>query len=159
MKITVVCIGKLKEKYWEDAVKEYSKRIGKYTKLEIIELPDEKAPENSSPAQDIQIKNKEGQRILKVVKEGDFVISLEVLGEQLTSEKLADFFDKKMVSGISHLTFIIGGSLGLSGEVMRRSNYSLSFSCMTFPHQMMRVILLEQIYRAIKINKNEPYHK
>jgi len=159
MKITVVCVGKLKEKYWEDAVKEYSKRIGKYTKLEIIELPDEKAPENSSPAQDIQIKDKEGQRILKVVKEGDFVISLEVLGEKLTSEKLADFFDKKMVSGISHLTFVIGGSLGLSGEVMKRANYSLSFSCMTFPHQMMRVILLEQIYRAIKINKNEPYHK
>ena len=159
MKITIICVGRLKEEYWEDAVKEYSKRIGKYAKLEIIELADEKTPENSSIAQDIQIKNKEGQKILKTVKEGDFVITLEVLGSQLTSEGLADFFDKKMICGISKLTFIIGGSLGLSSEVIERSDYSLSFSCMTFPHQMMRVILLEQIYRAMKINKNEPYHK
>lgn len=159
MKVSVVCVGRLKEKYWTDAVSEYSKRLSKYIKLEIIELPDEKAPESMSAAQAQQVKEKEGRRILKAVKDDAFVITLEVQGKQVASEGLAELIDGKMTAGISHIVFIIGGSLGLSGEVISRSDYHLSFSRMTFPHQMMRVILLEQVYRAIKINKNEPYHK
>lgn len=159
MKITIVCIGKLKEKYWVDAVNEYSKRLSKYIKLEIVELADEKAPENLSCAQEIQIKEKEGQRILKAIKEDAFVVTLEIKGKQMTSEELSLFVERKGISGISHIVFVIGGSLGLSEDVLKRSDYALSFSKMTFPHQMMRIVLLEQIYRAIKISKNEPYHK
>ncbi len=159
MKITVVCVGRLKEKYWVDAVKEYSKRLSKYIKLEIAELPDEKAPETMSAAQEEQVKEKEGRRILKAVKDDSFIITLEVGGKSLSSEEFAKLVDVSMTRGISHITFVIGGSLGLSGEVIGKSSFHLSFSKMTFPHQMMRVILLEQIYRAVKINKNEPYHK
>lgn len=159
MRISIICVGRLKEKYWADAVAEYCKRLSKYVKLEITELPDEKAPESMSVAQEEQVKIKEGQRILKVLKEDAFVVTLEVQGKQLSSEELAQLIDTKAVSGISHIAFVIGGSLGLSQEVVQRGGYHLSFSKMTFPHQMMRVVLLEQIYRAIKINKNEPYHK
>ncbi|MGL4790122.1 MAG: 23S rRNA (pseudouridine(1915)-N(3))-methyltransferase RlmH [Anaerotignaceae bacterium] len=159
MKVSIICVGKLKEKYWVDAVNEYTKRLSKYIKLEIIELPDEKAPENLSAAQGEQIKEKEGLKILKAIKEDAFVVTLEVLGKLLSSEELAELVDKKTVSGVSHFAFVIGGSLGLSDEVIKRSDFHLSFSKMTFPHQMMRVILLEQFYRAIKICKNEPYHK
>ena len=159
MKVTIICVGKLKEKYWKDAIAEYSKRLSRYMKLDIIELADEKAPETMSPAQEAEVKDKEGQRILKNVKDDAFVVALAVEGKMLSSEELADFMAKKGVSGVSHMVFIIGGSLGLSSAVMQRADYALSFSKMTFPHQMMRVVLLEQIYRSERIQRNEPYHK
>ncbi len=159
MRVTIVCVGKLKEAYWQMAVAEYSKRLGRYHKLEIIELADEKAPESMSTAQEEEVKRKEGERILKALKEDMFVIALAIEGKQLSSEQLAAFLQKKALDGVSHVAFLIGGSLGLSKEVMRRADYALSFSPMTFPHQMMRVILLEQIYRAERITRGEPYHK
>lgn len=159
MRITIVCVGKLKEKYWQDAIAEYSKRLSRYHKLEIVELPDEKAPETMSPAQEEEVKKKEGERILKAIKDDAFVVALAIEGKGLTSEGLADFMAKKAVGGVSHMAFVIGGSLGLSKEDMKRADFALSFSAMTFPHQMMRVILLEQIYRAERINRKEPYHK
>ncbi|WMI81473.1 23S rRNA (pseudouridine(1915)-N(3))-methyltransferase RlmH [Anaerotignum sp. MB30-C6] len=159
MRVTIVCVGKLKEAYWRGAIGEYSKRLSRYMKLEIVELPDEKAPETMSPAQENEVREKEGVRILKAVKEDAFVVALAIGGKSLSSEALADFMAEKSVRGVSHIVFIIGGSLGLSDGVMKRADFSLSFSPMTFPHQMMRVILLEQIYRAEKINRKEPYHK
>ena len=159
MKVMVVCVGKLKEKYWRDAIAEYSKRLSRYMKLEIIELADEKAPENMSDAQAAEVKEREGQRILKNVKDDAFAVALAVEGKMLSSEELAEFMAKKSVGGVSHIVFIIGGSLGLYPAVMRRADYALSFSRMTFPHQMMRVVLLEQIYRSERIQRNEPYHK
>ncbi len=159
MKISIICVGKLKEKYWNLAIDEYSKRLSKYIKLEIIEVPDEKAPETMSLAEEEIVKKKEGERILKNIKDDAYCVALAIDGKNFSSEELADFVEKTTLRGISHIVFIIGGSLGLSKEVMNRANYYLSFSKMTFPHQMMRVILLEQIYRAIKINRNEPYHK
>ena len=159
MKVTIVCVGKLKEKYWRDAIAEYSKRLSRYMKLEIIELADEKAPETMSPAQEAEVKDKEGQRILKNVKDDAFVVALAVEGKMLSSEELADFMAKKGVSGVSHMVFIIGGSLGLSPAVMQRADYALSFSKMTFPHQLARVMLLEQTYRAFSILGGSKYHK
>ncbi len=159
MKISIVCVGRLKEKYWTAAVDEYSKRLGKYIKLDITELPDEKAPESMSVAQERQVKEKEGERILKAIKDDAFVVTLEIEGKQLTSVELAGFISEKMTRGVSHIAFVIGGSLGLSDEVIKKSDYHLSFSKMTFPHQLMRVVLLEQIYRACRINAGEPYHK
>ncbi len=159
MRITVVCVGKLKEKYWQAAVAEYSKRLSRYHKLEIVELADEKAPETMSQAQEEEVKQKEGERILKALKDDAFVIALAIEGKMMTSEELSAFLEKKAVGGISHIAFVIGGSLGLSPAVMARADYALSFSPMTFPHQMMRVVLLEQIYRAEKIRRKEPYHK
>ena len=145
MKVMVVCVGKLKEKYWRDAIAEYSKRLSRYMKLEIIELADEKAPENMSDAQAAEVKEREGQRILKNVKDDAFAVALAVEGKMLSSEELAEFMAKKSVGGVSHIVFIIGGSLGLSPAVMRRADYALSFSRMTFPHQLMQMILLEHI--------------
>lgn len=159
MKISIVCVGRLKEKYWTAAVDEYSKRLGKYIKLDITELPDEKAPESMSAAQERQVKEKEGERILKAIKDDALVVTLEIEGKQLTSVELAGFISEKMTRGVSHIAFVIGGSLGLSDEVIKKSDYHLSFSKMTFPHQLMRVVLLEQIYRACRINAGEPYHK
>lgn len=159
MKITVVCVGKLKEKYWKEAIQEYSKRLTKYCKLDIVELPDEKAPENLSKSEEQQVCKKEGERILKAIKQDAFVIALAVEGKMLSSEQLAEQIEKYTVEGVSHIVFIIGGSLGLSQEVIAAANKVISFSAMTFPHQMMRVILLEQIYRAMRIIKKEPYHK
>lgn len=159
MKVTIVCVGKLKEAYWRGAIGEYSKRLGRYMKLEILELPDEKAPESMSPAQEDEVRQKEGLRILKSIKEDAFAVALAIEGKSLSSEDLAGFMAEKAVRGVSHMVFVIGGSLGLSPEVMKRADFALSFSPMTFPHQMMRVILLEQIYRAEKINRKEPYHK
>ena len=159
MKISIVCVGRLKEKYWTAAVDEYSKRLGKYIKLDITELPDEKAPESMSVAQERQVKEKEGERILKAIKDDAFVVTLEIEGKQLTSVELAGFISEKMTRGVSHIAFVIGGSLGLSDEVIKKSDYHLSFSKMTFPHQLMRVVLLEQIYRACRINAGEHYHK
>jgi len=159
MKVTIVCVGKLKEKYWQQAVAEYQKRLGRYLKLEIVELADEKAPETMSKAQEDGVRQKEGQRILKAIKDDAFVVALAILGKQLTSEDLSDFIEQKGLTGVSHITFVIGGSLGLSDEVLARSDFDLSFSKMTFPHQMMRVVFLEQIYRSMRIIKKEPYHK
>lgn len=159
MKITLITVGKIKEKYLKDAIAEYSKRLSKYCKLEIIEVSDEKTPDNASETVEEQIRSKEAERILKSVKDDAYVITLEILGKQLTSEELADKIDTLGVQGTSHIVFIIGGSIGLGKEVLKRSNYALSFSKMTFPHQLMRVILLEQVYRSYRIMNNEPYHK
>ena len=159
MKITLITVGKIKEKYLRDAIAEYTKRLSKYCKLVIIEVADEKTPDNASETVEEQIRNKEGERILKNIKDDAYVITLEILGKQLTSEQLADKIDTLGIQGTSHIVFIIGGSIGLGQNVLKRSNYSLSFSKMTFPHQLMRVILLEQIYRSYRIINGEPYHK
>ncbi len=159
MKITVITVGKIKEKYLKDAIAEYSKRLSKYCKLEIIEVADEKTPDNASEVVEDAIRAKEAERILKYVKDDAFVITLEINGKQLSSEELADKIDKLGVQGTSHIIFIIGGSIGLGQEVLQKSNYALSFSKMTFPHQLMRVVLLEQIYRSYRIINGEPYHK
>jgi 23S rRNA (pseudouridine1915-N3)-methyltransferase len=159
MKITLICVGKLKEKYLSMAVEEYTKRLSRYCVIEIIELADEKTPDQASEAIEDQIKRKEGDRILKSIKADSFVIALVIQGAMLSTEELARKIDSLGVTGISHITFIIGGSLGLSEEVIKRAEYHLSFSKMTFPHQLMRVILLEQIYRSYRINTNQPYHK
>ena len=159
MKITVITVGKIKEKYLKDAIAEYSKRLSKYCKLEMIEVADEKTPENASEVMEDAIRAKEAERILKYLKEDAYVITLEIHGKQLSSEELADKMEKLGVQGTSHIMLVIGGSIGLGKEVLARSDYPLSFSKMTFPHQLMRVILLEQIYRSYRIINNEPYHK
>lgn len=159
MKITILTVGKIKEKYLKDAIAEYSKRLSKYCKLEIIEVADEKTPDQASEVVEENIRNKEGERLLKYIKDDAFVITLEINGKLLTSEELADKIDKLGIGGNSHIIFVIGGSIGLGKEVLKRSNYALSFSKMTFPHQLMRVILLEQIYRSYRIIQGEPYHK
>ena len=159
MKITILTVGKIKEKYLKDAIDEYSKRLSKYCKLEVIEVPDEKTPDNASEVVEDMIRTKEAERLLKHIKDDAFVITLEINGKQLSSEELADKIEKLGVQGVSHIIFIIGGSIGLGNEVLNRSNFALSFSKMTFPHQLMRVILLEQIYRSYRIINGEPYHK
>lgn len=158
MKISIICVGKIKEKYFTMAIDEYSKRLSKYIKLNIIELLDEKAPENLSKAEEEAIKQKEGEKILKHIKD-EYVIALCIDGKELDSVELANFIQNTRTRGISHITFVIGGSLGLHKNVINRADFKLSFSKMTFPHQLMRVILLEQIYRSERILKNEPYHK
>jgi 23S rRNA (pseudouridine1915-N3)-methyltransferase len=159
MNITILCIGKLKERYWTDAIQEYSKRLCKYCTLSINELKEEKAPDNPSNAEEMAVKDAEGKSILKQIKKEAYVIALEVKGKELTSEALSDKIETLGIDGKSDVVFIIGGSIGLSDEVLARADFRLSFSKMTFPHQMMRVILLEQIYRAFKIMRNEVYHK
>ncbi len=159
MRISVVCVGKIKEKYLKLGIDEFSKRLSKYCKLEVIELDDEKAPENLSDKEMMMIKEKEGKKILSKIKDNSHVIALAIDGKNLSSEELADTIDNLGVRGTSHIVFVIGGSLGLSDDVIRRANYKLSFSKMTFPHQLMRLILLEQVYRAYRINNGEPYHK
>ena len=159
MNISVISVGKLKEKYLKLGIEEFSKRLSKYCKLDLIELEDEKCPENLSEKDMEIVKNKEGQRILSKIKNNSYVIALAIDGKNLSSEELADTISKLAVRGNSHITFIIGGSLGLSNEVLKRADYKLSFSKMTFPHQLMKLILLEQVYRAFRINNNEPYHK
>jgi len=159
MKIKIICLGKLKEKYLKDAISEYSKRLSRFCNLEITELADEKIPDNASEAQELKILETEGEKIKKYISDDDYVISLCVEGKQLSSEALAAKIADVTLSGKSTLSFIIGGSLGLDSCIKKRSNLCLSFSLMTFPHQLMRVILAEQIYRAFKINSNEKYHK
>ena len=159
MNIQIICIGKLKEKYWTDAIKEYSKRLSRYCTLEIIELKESLLPNNASAADEEKVKLEEGKEILRAIKDGTYVITLEILGKQLTSEELSDKIETLGIEGKSNVAFVIGGSLGLSPEVSKRADYKLSFSKMTFPHQMMRVILLEQIYRSFKIIRHEAYHK
>ena len=159
MKITLVTVGKIKEKFFEDAIKEYSKRLSRYCKLEILQVADEKTPEGASEAVELQIKEKEGQRILSLIRDDAYVIALAIEGKMLDSEELAERIEKLGVSDISQIVFVIGGSLGLSAQVMKRADYALSFSRMTFPHQLMRVVLLEQIYRSYRIMNHQPYHK
>ena len=159
MNIDIVCGGKVKERYLRDAIDEYRKRLSRFAKVDVIEVADEKTPEHASDTLNAQIKEKEGERILKHLRDGAFVVALAIEGDQLTSEQLAARIAQWGLHGVSHLQFVIGGSLGLDPRVLRRANMPLSFSKMTFPHQLMRVILLEQIYRAFKINAHEPYHK
>lgn len=159
MNIQIICIGKLKEKYWQEAIAEYAKRLSGYCTLEITELKETPLPANPSPADEEKVKLMEGRDILKALKDSSYAVSLEIKGKKLTSESLSDKIESLGIEGKSNIAFIIGGSLGLSEEVSRRADFKLSFSDMTFPHQMMRVILLEQIYRSFKIMRNETYHK
>lgn len=159
MNINVVCVGKLKEKYWVDAASEYVKRLGRYCAINITELKEYKISDKPSAAEEEKVKAEEGKTILKQIRDDAYVITLEIKGKQLGSEELAEKLATLTIEGKSNIVFVIGGSLGLSPEVSARANYKLSFSKMTFPHQMMRVILLEQVYRGFKIMKNETYHK
>lgn len=159
MRITLITVGKIKEKYFTDAIKEYAKRLSRYCKLEILELADEKTPDGASEAEEMQIKAKEGDRILKTIKDNAYVFALAIQGKKMSSEDFADNINRLGIGGDSHLMFIIGGSLGMDERVLKRADRLISFSDMTFPHQLMRVILLEQIYRAYRIIQNEPYHK
>ncbi len=159
MRITVICVGKIKEKFFSGAVEEYKKRLGRYCRLDIVEVADEKTVEGASEALEEQIRAREGERILKHIREDGYVVTLEIKGEMPDSEELSEKLEQLGIGGVSHIQFIIGGSLGLSREVLEKADYRLSFSRMTFPHQLMRVILLEQIYRAYRIMRGEPYHK
>lgn len=159
MQITIVCVGKIKEQFYRDACAEYAKRLSRYTRLNIEEVADEMTPENAGSAQVEAILKKEGDRILTRIPDGAYVFTLEIKGKRYTSEALAERIKNITVAGKSHIVFVIGGSLGLHPEVIARADEHLSFSDMTFPHQLMRVILSEQIYRCFRINNNEPYHK
>ena len=159
MKITLITVGKIKEKYLKDAIAEYSKRLSRYCKLEIAEGADEKTPDQAGETVEENIRNKEGERILKYIHDDMYVITLEINGVMLGSEEFARKIEQLGVQGNSSIGFVIGGSIGLGKEVRKRADYALSFSKMTFPHQLMRVILLEQIYRAYRIINGEPYHK
>ncbi len=159
MNIQILCVGKIKEKYWLDAISEYTKRLSRYCKISIFEVADEKTPDKASEAIETEIKRVEGTRILQNVKQDAYVICLDIQGKALDSVELSEKISKIGVDGNGTIQFIIGGSLGLSSEVLSRADYKLSFSKMTFPHQLMRVILLEQIYRSYRILNHEPYHK
>ena len=159
MRVTLITVGKIKEKYLKDAILEYSKRLSKYCKLDIVEVADEKTPDQASENTERQIRQKEGERILRYVKEDAYVITLEINGNMMDSVTFAKKIETLAIQGKSHIVFIIGGSIGLGEEVLRRSDYALSFSKMTFPHQLMRVILLEQVYRSYRIIEGAPYHK
>lgn len=159
MKITLVTVGKIKEKFFADAIAEYSKRLSRYCRLEIIQVADEKTPDGAGEALERAIKEREGERILAQIRDGSYVIALAIQGKMMDSEELAEKIDRLGISGRSQIVFIIGGSLGLSEAVLKRADEQLSFSRMTFPHQLMRVILLEQIYRSYRIITGEPYHK
>ena len=159
MKITVLTVGKIKEKYLRDAIAEYTKRLGRYCKLEIIEVADEKTPDNASENAEEMIRQKEAERLLKYIREDAYLITLEIGGKQLTSEEFSEKIEKLGIQRTSHIIFVIGGSIRIGKAVLEKSDYALSFSKMTFPHQLMRVILLEQIYRGYRIMSGEPYHK
>ena len=159
MNISIICVGKIKEKFYTMAVEEYVKRLSRYCQLKIVELKDEKTPDGASDNVVEGIKDKEGARILEAIKDNSYVIALAIEGKQLDSVELSKKMDQLMLEGNSNVVFVIGGSLGLSKQVLARADYKLSFSKMTFPHQLMRVILLEQVYRGFRISNNEPYHK
>lgn len=159
MKINIIAIGKIKEKFIKEAIKEFEKRLSRYCKLKIIELDDEKAPQNLSQKDMDIIRKREGERILGKLNPSSYIIALDIKGKSLSSEEFSKKMEDLMLEGKNEITFIIGGSIGLSKEILARCNYKLSFSKMTFPHQLMRLILLEQIYRGFRIMKNEPYHK
>ncbi len=159
MNITILAVGKIKESFYRDAISEYSKRLSRYCTLKIIETADEKTPDNASPSLVDQIKEREGNRLLERIRPGSHVVALAIKGKKMTSEQLADHIERLTVQGTSDICFVIGGSLGLSDRVLARADEQLSFSDMTFPHQLMRVILAEQIYRSFRIIHHEPYHK
>lgn len=163
MKITVLCAGKIKEKYFSDGIAEYSKRLSRYCNLEIKQVQDEKTPDKASLAEEEQIKKLEGERMLaflqKVKGSDSVVIALAILGKELDSVELSEKLSSFLLGGKSHIIFVIGGSLGLHEEVLAEADFKLSFSKLTFPHQLMRLVLLEQVYRAFKIREGEPYHK
>lgn len=159
MHIQIAAVGKLKEKYLVLGIAEYSKRLGPYVKLTLTEVPDEKAPETMSPAEEAQVREREGERLLAQIKPDAHVVALAIDGELWSSEDLADQLDKLATYGRSHVAFVIGGSTGLAPAVLARAQQKLSFGRMTLPHQLMRLVLVEQIYRAVKINRGEPYHK
>ena len=159
MHITVICVGKIKEKFYTDALAEYQKRLSKYCKLDIVELADEKTKENASAHEVELVKAKEGERILSAIKEDMYVIALAIEGKMLDSVEFSKKLENLGISGSSHVAFVIGGSLGLDKRVLDRADMKLSFSKMTFPHQLMQMILLEQIYRSFRIINHEPYHK
>ena len=159
MKIKIVTVGKLKEKYLKDGIAEYTKRLGRFTKLELIELPDEKTPDRASDLENQQILEKEGNRILAKVGDREYVIALAIEGQQFPSEKFSQTLEEVTVRGYSEITFVIGGSLGLSSAVKKRANLLMSFGKLTLPHQLMKLVLIEQIYRAFMIQQGSPYHK
>lgn len=159
MHIQIAAVGKLKEKYLVQGIAEYAKRLGPYVKLTLTEVPDEKAPETMSPAEEAQVREREGERLLAQLKPDANVVALAIGGELWSSEDLAGQLDKLATYGRSHVAFVIGGSTGLSPAVLQRAQQKLSFGRMTLPHQLMRLVLVEQIYRAVKINRGEPYHK
>ena len=159
MQYTILCVGKIKERFFADAIAEYRKRLSRYGKTEIIEVQDEKTPDNASEGMELQIKQKEAERLFKYIRDNTYVIALDLKGKEFDSVAFADYLEEIMLRGNSHITFVIGGSLGLHPSVTQRADERICFSKMTFPHQLMRVILLEQIYRANRIQKGEPYHK
>ncbi len=159
MQYTIICVGKIKEKFYSEAVLEYRKRLSRYAGINIIEVADEKTPDHASDTEENLIRKKEGDRILSKIKDSMYVVALAICGKEYDSENFAGHISDCMLQGKSHIAFIIGGSLGLHSSVLERADESLSFSHFTFPHQLMRVILLEQIYRANRIINHEPYHK
>lgn len=159
MKITILTVGKVKEKFYRQAIEEFEKRLSRYCKLDIIEVNDEKTPDNASEKEEFIIKEKEGERLLRYIKDTDYVCALAIDGKQLDSIELSEKINQLGINGTSSIIFVIGGSLGLDERILKRADYKLSFSKMTFPHQLMRVILLEQIYRSFRIMNGEPYHK
>ena len=159
VKISVICVGKIKEQYYRDAIAEYSKRLSRYCKLDIVEVADEKTPEHASETVVQMIKEKEGGRVRKYLREDAYIIALDIDGKMLDSVELSDQIEQLGNRSVAHIIFLIGGSLGMQEELLRQADMRLSFSKMTFPHQLMRVILLEQIYRAYRIANHEPYHK
>lgn len=159
MNINIICVGKLKEKYLKEGMDEYIKRLNRYCNINIFEVEDEEVPEGLSLSDEEIIKNKEAVKIKRFIKPSSYTIALDILGKPLSSEEFSNFIEKLGVNGYSDITFIIGGSIGLSYEILDNVNFKMSFSKMTFPHQLMRLILLEQVYRGFKIIKNEPYHK
>ncbi len=159
MKITVLAVGKIKESFYRQALEEFRKRLNRYCKLEIVEVADEKTPDHAGKTEEFQIKEKEGQRLMKHIAEDAWVCALAIDGKMINSLELSQKIENLGIHGTSHIQFVIGGSLGLSDRILNQADYKLSFSKMTFPHQLMRVVLLEQIYRSYRIIMNEPYHK
>ncbi len=159
VQFTILCVGKIKEKYFTDAVKEYIKRMSRYARVEIVEVPDEKTPEGASEAEEEQIRRIEGERLLKKISDKMYVAALDLRGREYDSVAFSEHLEERMLRGNSHIAVVIGGSLGLHRDVLDRADESICFSKMTFPHQLMRVILLEQLYRASRIQRGEPYHK
>lgn len=159
MKVKIIAVGKLKEKYLKDGIAEYGKRMSRFAKFEIVELPDEKTPDNASEAQNHQIMEKEGDRILAKISERDYVIVLAIEGKQFPSEEFSEIIADANLRGYSDIVFVIGGSLGLADKVKKRANLKMSFGLLTLPHQLMRLVLAEQFYRAFMIQQGSPYHK
>jgi 23S rRNA (pseudouridine1915-N3)-methyltransferase len=159
MQYTILCVGKIKERFFSDAIKEYEKRLSRYGKMSILEVADEKTPDGASPAAEEQIRKKEAERLLASIRDNMYVIALDLNGKEYDSVAFSKHLDTLMVGGKSHIAFVIGGSLGLHDSLLDRADESVCFSKMTFPHQLMRVILLEQLYRANRIRNHEPYHK